>query len=89
MKNVHILYSNCKLKLSCILTGTLEFLLKTDTPLRGKLFGYHHDHNGPGHMLKPPNESFEMSVFLELVPSEIRKSKNPNAKEFLSSCFTF
>ena len=76
-------------KLSCILTGIPYFLVKNNTPLFGKFFGHHHHQNGLGHMLKPPNESFETSVFLELVPSQKRKSKKSNAKEFLSTCFTF
>ena len=31
MKHVHILYSNCKLNILCILTGTPHFLVKTNT----------------------------------------------------------
>ena len=47
-----------------------------NAPLSGEFYGYHHHQNGLGHMLKPPNESFETSDFWNY------------AHEFLSSCFT-
>ena len=31
--------------------------------LCGKFYDYHHHQNGLGHMFKPPNDSFETSVF--------------------------
>ena len=57
---------------------------RVNRPLCGKFYGYHRHQNGPGHMLKPPNESFETSVFFGT-----SKSTNFNANEFLSSCFAF
>ena len=86
-----LIYLNCKLKTLVYShsTGTPHFLVKTSTPLCGKFYGFLHHQNRPGHMLKPPNESCERSVFLELVLSQERKSKNSNVNNFLSSCFTF
>ena len=65
------------------------FLVKNNTPLCGKFYGYPHHQNKLGHMFKPPNESCETSVILELVPSQGRKSKNSIVNNFLSSCFRF
>ena len=84
----HTLFKR-KLKLLPILTGTPHFLVKNNAPLCGKFYGYHHHQNGLGHMLKPPNEIFETSAFLELDPSQRGKSKNSNGNEFISSCFAF
>ena len=70
-----MLYLNCKLKLLCIPIGTPHFLAKNNTLLCGKFYGYPHHQNGLGHMLKLPNESFETSVFLELVLSQRKKIK--------------
>ena len=39
------------------------FSSENNTRLCGKFYGYPHHQNGPGHMLKPPNESFETSGF--------------------------
>ena len=36
---------------------------ENNAPLCDKFCGYHHRQNGPGHMLKHPNESFETSFF--------------------------
>ena len=81
-----LIYSNCKLVYS---RRYSVFLVKNNTPLCGKFYGYPHHQNRLGHMLKPPNESCETSVILELVPSQERKSKNSTVNNFLSSCFRF
>ena len=59
------LYSiqTANLKLLCIPTGTPHFLMKNNTLLCGKFYCYPHHQKGPGHMLTPPNESSETSVF--------------------------
>ena len=81
-----LIYSNSKLVYS---RRYAAVLVKNNKPLCGKFYGYTHHQNRLGHMLKPPNESCEMSVFVELVPSQGRKSKNSNVNNFLSSCFRF
>ena len=81
-----LIYSNCKLVYS---RRYAAVLVKNNTPLCGKFYGYPHHQNRLGHMLKAPNESCETSGFLELVPSQGRKSKNSNMNNFLSSCFRF
>ena len=47
-----------------------------------QVYGYLYHQNRLGHMLKPPNESCETLVFLELVPSQGRKSKNSSVNNF-------
>ena len=76
-------------KSSCVFPQVCRILVKNNIPLCGKFYGYPHHQNRLGHMSKPPNESCETSVFLELVPSQGRKSKNSNLNKFLSSCFKF
>ena len=76
-----LIYLNCKRKTLVYSLRYTAFLVKNNTPLCGK---FHHQ-NRLGHMLKPPNESCETLVFLELVPSQGRKSKNSNVNNFLSS----
>ena len=84
-----LIYSNCKLKTLVYSRRYAAFLVKNNTLLCGKFYGYPHHQNRLGHMLKHPNESCETSAFLELVPGQGRKSKNSNVNNFLSSCFTF
>ena len=76
-------------KSSSVFPQVCLILVKNNIPLCGKSYGYPHHQNRLGHMSKPPNESCETSVFLELVPSQGRKSKNSNVNKFLSSCFKF
>ena len=61
-----LIYSNCKLVYS---RRYVAFLVKNNIPLCGKFYGHLHHQNRLGHTLEPPNESFNTSVFLELVPS--------------------
>ena len=60
-----VLCSNCKLKLSCIPIGTPHFPVKNNIQLCicGMLYGYFHQQNWQGHVLKSPNQSCETSVF--------------------------
>ena len=81
-----LICSNCKLVYSRRYSA---FLVKNNTPLCGKFYGYPHHQNRLGHTLKPANQSCETSVILELVPSQGRKLKNSNVNYFLSSCFRF
>ena len=64
-----LIYSNCKRKALVYCHRYAAFLVKNNIPLCGKFYGYLHHQNRPGHMSKPPNESCETSVFLELVES--------------------
>ena len=84
-----LIYLNCKSKTLVYSLRYAAFLVKNNIPLCGKFHGHPHHQNRLGHMLKPPNESCETSVFLELVPSQGRKSKNSNVNNFLRSCFKF
>ena len=79
-----LIYSNCKLVYS---RKYAAFLVKNNAPLCSKFYGYPHHQNRLGHMLKPPNESCETSLFLELVLSQGRKSKNFKVNNFLSMRF--
>ena len=84
-----LIHLNCKRKTLVYSLRYAAVLVKNNIPLCGKFYGYPHHQNRLGHMLKPPNESCETSGFLELVPSQGRKSKNSNVNNFLSSCFEF
>ena len=84
-----LIYSNCKRKALVYSRRYSTFLMKNNVLLCSKFYGYSHHQNRSGHMLMPPNESCETSVFLELVPSQVRKSKNSKVNNFLSSCFKF
>ena len=54
-----LISSNCKLVYS---RTCVAFLVKNNAPLCGKFYGYPHHQNRLGRMLKPPNESCEISV---------------------------
>ena len=82
------IYLNCKRKTLVHSLSCAAFLVKNNIPLCGKFYGYPHHQNRLSHMLKSPNESCETSVFLELVPSQGRKSKNSNVNNF-PSCLKF
>ena len=84
-----LIYSNFKRKTLVYSRRYAAFLVKNDIPLCGKFYGYLNHENRIGSMLKPPNERCKTSVFLELVPSQGRKTKNSNVHNFLSSCFKF
>ena len=84
-----LIYLNCKRKTLEYSLRYAAFLVKNNIPLCGKFYGYHYHQERLGHMLKPPNENCKTSVFLELVPSQGRKSKISNVNNFLSSCFKF
>ena len=82
-----ILYSDCKLKLLCILSGTPHFLVKNNTQFMWQVLWLSpSERTRP--MLKPLNESFETSVFITSYKSK-DEIKNSISKKFLSSCFTF
>ena len=68
-----LIYLNCKRKNLVYFLRYAAFLVKNNIPLCGKFYGYPHHQNRLGHMLKPPNERCETSVFLELVPSQGKK----------------
>ena len=82
-----LIYLNCKRKTLVYSLRYAPVLVKNNIPLCGKFYPHHQ--NRLGHMLKPPNESCETSIFLELVPSQGRKSKISNVNNFPSSCFKF
>ena len=58
-----LIYSNCKLKSLVYSSRYAAFLMTNNIPLCGKFYGYPHHQNRLGHLLKPPNESCETSVF--------------------------
>ena len=84
-----LIYSNCKRKTLVYSRRYATCLVKNNVLFCSKFYGYPHHQNRLCDMLKPPNESCETSVFLELVPSQGRKSKNSNVNNFLSRCFKF
>ena len=51
-------------KNSCVFPQVRRIFVKNNIPLCGTFYGYSHHQNRLGHMLKPPNESCEASVFL-------------------------
>ena len=78
-------------KNSCVFPQLRCIFSENNVPLCGKfvLWSSPSGQNRLSHMLKPPNESCETSVFSKLVPSQGRKSKNSNVNNFPSSCFKF